>query len=375
MTANPVPQPQRRHRSVVVAMTLAVAIVAGALGLASPASAAPGTASIAVTPGTVDSGDTVTVTVGLPGSCGAFMPAEVPVRLRPTGAAVDAGWSGTVDVDYDVSVHAYQGSTTVTVDDLLAENSTRGSWTATALLDEILCGDELDPVSTTFTIQPLATTTTTSAAPPTTWPTTTTTWSTSGSFEDVSGFTIVIGSNEYGQLVLRNRSVCTSTYTYTATSGTSSSTTCVITNQLVFIAGQNGAFAPGTEITLWIFSDPVKVGTTTANAQGGFGEMAITIPDIPLGRHELRAVGTGTNGQPVTYVIPIEVKAGTPGELAFTGASDQTPWFALGAVLAILVGMVLIGMTLRPEPVLVEMRSLRPIHPVDPRRRRTRTPD
>jgi hypothetical protein len=43
-------------------------------------------------------------------------------------------------------------------------------------------------------------------------------------------------------------------------------------------------------------------------------------------------------------------------------------------VVAILVGMVLIGMTLRPEPVLVEMRSLRPIRPVDPRRRRTHPP-
>ncbi len=90
--------------------------------------------------------------------------------------------------------------------------------------------------------------------------------------------------------------------------------------------------------------------------------------------------GPGPAGEEVTDVVPLPqgvqgAVAAQPDELAVTGASEPTPWLALGGVVAILVGMVLMGMTLRPEPVLVEMRSLRPIRPVDPRRRRTQAPD
>lgn len=91
-----------------------------------------------------------------------------------------------------------------------------------------------------------------------------------------------------------------------------------------------------------------------------------------------RTQGSVPEGDAITYVaLPQDVQgaAAGPDELAVTGSSDETPWLALGGVLAILVGMVLTGMTLRPEPVLVEMRSLRPIRPVDPRRRRTHAPD
>jgi hypothetical protein len=84
-------------------------------------------------------------------------------------------------------------------------------------------------------------------------------------------------------------------------------------------------------------------------------------------------------GDAITYVAVSQdlqgAAAAGSSELAVTGSSDETPWLALGGVLAILVGMVLTGLTLRPEPVLVEMRSLRPIRPVDPRRRRTHAPD
>jgi hypothetical protein len=92
-----------------------------------------------------------------------------------------------------------------------------------------------------------------------------------------------------------------------------------------------------------------------------------------------RSQGAAPGGEAVTYVtLPQDVQgavAAPTGELAVTGSSDETPWLALGGVLAILVGMVMTGLTLRPEPVLVEMRTLRPIRPVDPRRRRTQAPD
>lgn len=49
-----------------------------------------------------------------------------------------------------------------------------------------------------------------------------------------------------------------------------------------------------------------------------------------------------------------------------TGAADPAPWIVGGSLAAMLVGAALVFLTLRPEPVLVEMRSLRPIEPVSP---------
>jgi hypothetical protein len=53
-----------------------------------------------------------------------------------------------------------------------------------------------------------------------------------------------------------------------------------------------------------------------------------------------------------------------------TGAADLAPWIVGGSLAVMLVGAALVFLTLRPEPVLVEMRSLRPIEPVSPNEQR-----
>ena len=121
-------------------------------------------------------------------------------------------------------------------------------------------------------------------------------------------------------------------------------------------------------------SEPVELGSTVSDADGNFS-MSVTIPaDTPPGAHTIWVYTTGADGQPLALYQPIQVLAATngSGELAFTGSTNQTPWLALGAVTAILVGMALIGRTRQPEPVLVEMRSLRPIDPIDPIHRNRR---
>lgn len=57
-----------------------------------------------------------------------------------------------------------------------------------------------------------------------------------------------------------------------------------------------------------------------------------------------------------------------------TVAADPAPWIVGGSLAAMLVGAALVFLTLRPEPVLVEMRSLRPIDPVSPEAPRAARP-
>jgi hypothetical protein len=104
-------------------------------------------------------------------------------------------------------------------------------------------------------------------------------------------------------------------------------------------------------------------------ACGAFAAVASVATAVPVGE----APGRWQEAEVMAHVVS-NGEAQVPGGLAVAASTGQTPWFALGSVVAILVGMVLIGVTLRPEPVLVEMRSLRPIRPVDPRRRRTHPP-
>lgn len=372
-----------RRRIAMLGVVFATALVGSStFGLGAVSAQMATEPGISVIPTTVAASGSVVVTVELPASCGAFIPTSVPVDARPTGAA-SAAWSTTIAVNYDVATHGYRASTTVAASTLLAANAQRGSWTATASFDDVICGETFVAESATFTIEPLATTTT--AAPPTTAaPVTTTTalppyqynhkdWSgpTTSIKQQSTQMVFKLAEDANGRIEIRIANDCTYTY-----SDDGMETKCVTRGSMVAVAGSNGLFAPGTEVVLFLFSDPTRVGSTTSNAGGGF-DTEFRVPNLPAGQHTLVASGIGPDGRPVSYKLPIEIEGTATGELAFTGSNQRQPWLAVGGLLAILLGAVMIVATLRPEPLLAELRSLRPIEPLDPtgrRGRRTRRP-
>jgi hypothetical protein len=97
-------------------------------------------------------------------------------------------------------------------------------------------------------------------------------------------------------------------------------------------------FAAGARVTITLESDPVQLGTVTADADGQFST-PVTIPgDAPSGSHTVVATGQGANGSndeisSGLMIMPATAGArapGTGGALAFTG-SDSLPlvWIAL----------------------------------------------
>jgi alpha-L-fucosidase len=74
--------------------------------------------------------------------------------------------------------------------------------------------------------------------------------------------------------------------------------------------------APGSIVTQTLFSDPVNLGTATADATGELAS-TVTIPStVPLGSHTLRLQGTANTGDPFTLDV---------------GVTVATPAVALGA--------------------------------------------
>jgi hypothetical protein len=97
------------------------------------------------------------------------------------------------------------------------------------------------------------------------------------------------------------------------------------------------AYAPGALVTLTFASDPVTLGTVTADANGHISAQ-VTIPsNATAGTHTISATGLGADGS--TLVLSTSVTVTAPGAaasrpLAFTGSSGTFPaiWMALAAL-------------------------------------------
>lgn len=115
-------------------------------------------------------------------------------------------------------------------------------------------------------------------------------------------------------------------------------------------------FAPGAQIDIVIESDPIHLGTASADATGFF-EATVTIPTtgLSVGDHTLKATGPDATGGLRVLSIPVEVVgsagAAAPGPrptgpgLPVTG-SVVLPLAALG-VAAVVGGALLIQRTRR----------------------------
>ena len=115
--------------------------------------------------------------------------------------------------------------------------------------------------------------------------------------------------------------------------------------QTITIQGQT--FAQGATATVVLNSDPVTLGSATANAAGQIVLQATIPTDTPLGSHTLVASGQAPNGQTLSLSLAIEVVpaqgggTGTSGgNLPRTGDSTSLPLAKVGLGLLAAGGVI-----------------------------------
>jgi len=115
--------------------------------------------------------------------------------------------------------------------------------------------------------------------------------------------------------------------------------------QTITIQGQT--FAEGATATVVLNSDPVTLGSATANAAGQIVLQATIPTDTPLGSHTLVASGQAPNGQTLSLSLAIEVVpaqgggTGTSGgNLPRTGDSTSLPLAKVGLGLLAVGGVI-----------------------------------
>jgi LPXTG-motif cell wall-anchored protein len=114
-------------------------------------------------------------------------------------------------------------------------------------------------------------------------------------------------------------------------------------------------FAPNSDVTIFICSTPVNLGTFQADSTGRVAT-TVTVPaGTTLGAHTLAAVGARSNGiQQVAYAaIQVVSPAPSTGTLPTTG-SDSGKLIAMGAALVVLGGAAVFGSTRARRPAMVE---------------------
>jgi hypothetical protein len=90
------------------------------------------------------------------------------------------------------------------------------------------------------------------------------------------------------------------------------------------IAGSG--FASNSMATVWLFSDPVKLGEVMTDSYGGFNEMFAIDTTIPIGSHTIQINGQHTDGTVRTVAMGVNVMGEdfAPEEDVNTEASGPT---------------------------------------------------
>jgi hypothetical protein len=126
----------------------------------------------------------------------------------------------------------------------------------------------------------------------------------------------------------------------------------VFHNRSIRIAGSG--FAPNSVATVWLFSDPVKLGEIETDANGGFAELFAINSSIPLGDHTIQINGQHTDGTIRTVVMGVKVMgedfapeevvadASEPSESSSNSDSNQALG-VIGAVALAFLGGIGVG--------------------------------
>ena len=99
-------------------------------------------------------------------------------------------------------------------------------------------------------------------------------------------------------------------------------------------------YAPGSSVSVVIYSTPQVLTTIVADASGNF-TVEVTVPaGLAAGSHTLVASGVDANGVLRYVTLPVTVTSAGSAQLAYTGADVLLP--ALGGLAAVVVGAGLI---------------------------------
>jgi len=94
-------------------------------------------------------------------------------------------------------------------------------------------------------------------------------------------------------------------------------------------------FQTGTDVEVWLFSSPTKLGRAPVDAKGAV-DATFTIPkNVPIGSHRIAVVANLMNGKQATFTLGIAVTN-------FKKGKNVTPWIiGIPLVLAVLSGVFL----------------------------------
>jgi LPXTG-motif cell wall-anchored protein len=99
-------------------------------------------------------------------------------------------------------------------------------------------------------------------------------------------------------------------------------------------------FPANVTVTVTFNSQPVGVGTATANAVGSF-TLNTQTPSVPLGTHMIIATGGGAEASTTVQVVATQAGAAGTTPLPRTGTSSTVPLARIGIALLAAGGLVL----------------------------------
>jgi hypothetical protein len=137
--------------------------------------------------------------------------------------------------------------------------------------------------------------------------------------------------------------VCAAALLFVGIAGSSSAAYPVQTGPLAVTSGNlapgetatlaGGGFAPGAPVTVSVYSTPVLLATTTADATGAI-RVTVTLPaDLAAGQHHVEAVGPAPGGGTNTLTVAFTVTGSSGGALSNTGFPGILALSAAGILL------------------------------------------
>ncbi len=111
----------------------------------------------------------------------------------------------------------------------------------------------------------------------------------------------------------------------------------VVLGQSITIEG--GGADPGATVTIVLHSDPITLGSTTADGSGNFSATVAIPSGVSAGTHTITAVSNGVTLASVSIVVAGSTGSSSSGDLPFTGSSTL-PGIGIG------VGLIALGSSL-----------------------------
>jgi uncharacterized membrane protein len=108
-----------------------------------------------------------------------------------------------------------------------------------------------------------------------------------------------------------------------------------------------GGFKPNSEVSMWFFSTPIKLGTAKVKADGTVSTTVRVPNGIEDGPHRVAVVAELTDGKPATFTLGVVV-----GKLKSTSTLTRV-LIVVPIILAVLAGMLLPNRLRRKRSVRV----------------------